>query len=345
MNEAKKILEKTDGGLQVFHHYFGKINLSKTFCNPYRQDTRPSCRLYKIDSKSNGLLYYMKDYGDSRYCGNCFKIVSEIINLDIQNNFKHVLEQIDNDMCLNVFEESSRSFKPQKVTVHKLQECDVKTTSSPIISFTPQIKEFSPSELAYWEKYGIRKEILDKYEVKSIRKCNFQKENGKCFSIVSSNNLPIYAYFFENGKGIKFYRPKSEYRFMYAGKLPKPYIFGYKQLPGNGEYVFITGGEKDVLSLASKGFNAIALNSETAKIPAELIDDLSKKYRKIIILYDCDETGIQESTYRVKEFAKNYNITRIQLPLAGTKKEKDISDYFAMGNDKKEFVKLLKSNI
>lgn len=345
MNEAKKILEKTDGGLLVFHHYFGKISISKTFCNPYRQDTRPSCRLYKIDSKSNGLLYYMKDYGDSRFCGNCFKIVSEIINLNIRNDFKHVLEQIDSDMCLNVFEDDDKNFTPQKVSVHKLKECDVKATSSSIISYTSQTKDFSRSELEYWGKYGIEREILEKYEVRSIKKCNFTKSDGKSFSIVSSSNLPIYGYYFENGKGIKFYRPKSEYRFMYAGKLPKPYIFGYKQLSRNGEYVFITGGEKDVLSLASRGFNAIALNSETAKITEELISELSRRYNTIVILYDCDPTGIKESTYRVKEFENKYNVKRLQLPLAGTKKEKDISDYFARGNDKNDFVKLLKSNI
>ena len=36
---------------------------------------------------------------------------------------------------------------------------------------------------------------------------------------------------------------------MYAGHFPKPYIFGYEQLPVKGDVVFITGGEKDVMSL------------------------------------------------------------------------------------------------
>lgn len=286
----------------------------------------------------------MKDYGDSRYCGNCFKIVSEIVNLNIKSNYKHILEQIDNDMALNVFEEADRNFTPQNIVLHKLTNKEVNNTASPIERFRPQTKDFSVSELKYWEKYGIRKEILEKYDVKSIKECAFKKADGKTFSIVSGTSLPIYAYYFGNGKGIKFYRPKSEYRFMYAGEIPKPYIFGYKQLPKYGDYVFVTGGEKDVLSLVSKGFSAIALNSETAKMPDMLIEELSKRFKTIIILYDCDETGIKESISRVNEL-KNYNVIRIQLPLKGTKAEKDISDYFAMGNDEKDFVKLLKNSI
>ena len=44
--------------------------------------------------------------------------------------------------------------------------------------------------------------------------------------------------------GLKIYRPKAKLRFMYAGHFPKPYIFGYEQLPVKGDVVFITGGEK-----------------------------------------------------------------------------------------------------
>jgi len=39
----------------------------------------------------------------------------------------------------------------------------------------------------------------------------------------------------------------------------------------HGDILFITGGEKDVLSLAAHGFNAISMNSETANIPKNLL--------------------------------------------------------------------------
>ena len=61
----------------------------------------------------------------------------------------------------------------------------------------------------------------------------------------------MYAYTFDDGKGVKIYRPFSKSRFMQYGNIPRPYVFGDKNLPDIGTYVFITGGEKDVMTLAS----------------------------------------------------------------------------------------------
>lgn len=195
--------------------------------------------------------------------------------------------------------------------------------------------------MEYWQRYGIDEKTLLRYDVKSIKSCSFVKTDGKKFAIVSSELVPIYGYYFNGGLGIKFYRPKSEYRFMYAGDLPKPYIFGWNKLPASGERVFITGGEKDVLSLAAHGFYGIAFNSETAKVPEDKLKELSERFKEIIFLYDSDETGINESKERVEDFKNRYNVSRLQLPLEGSKKEKDISDYFAIGNTTEDFIKLI----
>ena len=45
MEEAKKILQKTHGGLDVFKHYLGEDCTAQFFRNPYRKDKRASCRL------------------------------------------------------------------------------------------------------------------------------------------------------------------------------------------------------------------------------------------------------------------------------------------------------------
>ena len=66
--------------------------------------------------------------------------------------------------------------------------------------------------------------------------------------------------------------------------------------------VIITGGEKDVLSLAAHGFNAISFNSETANISEEVMRELAGRFKKILFLYDMDETGKKESAMKVKQF-------------------------------------------
>lgn len=220
------------------------------------------------------------------------------------------------------------------------QEISKNKTSS-IKTFMPVIQEFMSWELEYWNKYGIDVNTLRRYHVHSLRSVTFNKADGKSFNIFGSKTIPAYGYFFNDMKGIKVYRPKAENRFLYGGELPTPYVFGWEQLPTQGDIVFITGGEKDVLSLASHGYNAIAFNSETAKIPADKIKLLSQRFRKIIFLYDSDTTGIKESKSRVEEYNGNYNVFRLELPLSGTKQEKDISDYFALGRTTQDLQKLI----
>mgnify|MGYP000319179706 CR=1 FL=1 len=74
---------------------------------------------------------------------------------------------------------------------------------------------------------------------------------------------------------------------------------------------------------------------------ADKIKLLSLRFRKIIFLYDSDTTGIKESKSRVEEYNGNYNVFRLELPLSGTKQEKDISDYFALGRTTQDLQKLI----
>ena len=104
--------------------------------------------------------------------------------------------------------------------------------------------------------------------------------------------------------------------------------------------LFITGGEKDVLSLSAHHFHAICFNSETTQIPENIIESLQLRFRHIILLYDTDETGVKESDKQAS-LLEPYKVQQLQLPLKGTKTEKDISDYFALGNEEEDFRKLL----
>ncbi len=341
MEEAKRILKKTDGGLDVFKHYLGDDCTARFFRNPYRTDSRASCRLYKNTADGGNYYYFLQDFGDSNFCGNCFAIVAKLLGYNLNSDFKHLLEQIDRDMNLNVFTSYDDGFHGKQTKLKKVIACGGRGKQCAISEFKSKIKSFSDKEMEYWLRYGIDENTLRRYDVKSIESCTFVKTDGKSFGIASSEIVPIYGYYFNDGLGIKFYRPKAENRFMYAGDLPKPYVFGWNQLPPSGDSVFVTGGEKDVLSLAAHGFCGIAFNSETAKVPEDKLKDLSARFKRIIFLYDSDETGIQESKKRVIEFKGKYNVSRLQLPLAGTKKEKDISDYFAIGYTKEDFVKLI----
>ena len=117
------------------------------------------------------------------------------------------------------------------------------------------------------------------------------------------------------------------------------YSFGLEQLPAKGDTLFITGGEKDVLSLAAHGFHAICFNSETVTIPPTLVYRLTFRFKHIVLLFDMDKTG-RESSCKQEKLLEEFGVKRLLLPLPGTKEEKDISDYFKAGNTREDFLKL-----
>lgn len=196
---------------------------------------------------------------------------------------------------------------------------------------------FPIKELDYWLQYGITTDVLHRYKTVSVKEFRSENKEGKPYSLHSSEKEPIFGYM--GRKYIKIYRPFSELRFLYGGDLGDNYCFGLEQLPAKGDAVYITGGEKDVMSLATHGFCAICFNSETSTIPKEIIHKLSYRFKHIVLLYDVDKTGLDSSLKHQKQFI-DYGIKRLVLPLSGSKTEKDISDYFRMGNSRESFSKL-----
>ena len=202
-----------------------------------------------------------------------------------------------------------------------------------------EILPFDDALLNYWAHYGIDESTLRLFRVRSLKRYESVSAEGKKFEIFSSPTDPIFAYL---GNGyVKIYRPHStKIRFLYGGRMPATYCFGMEQIPSKGDILFITGGEKDVLSLHAHGFNAICFNSETAQIPESIIESLQLRFRHIILLYDADDTGVREARRQVEHLEK-YKVLNLSLPLSGTKSEKDISDFFALGNGANDLKDLL----
>ncbi len=157
------------------------------------------------------------------------------------------------------------------------------------------------------------------------------------YTYTSSVAEPMYGY--KGKQHIKLYRPFSTPRFLYGGSFGENYCFGLEQLPAKGDTLFITGGEKDVLSLAAHGFHAICFNSETVTIPPTLVYRLTFRFKHIVLLFDMDKTG-RESSCKQEKLLEEFGVKRLLLPLPGTKEEKDISDYFKAGNTREDFLKL-----
>ena len=341
MNIKEEILSRTNKGLEVFCFYMPTDFVPKrNFRNPLYDDKRASCNIY-LDSKSD--CYRMKDFGNDAYSGDCFWFAASMLGLDVRKDFVKVLETIVRDLQLNVhierkgrYEQRTMVMKPPKPII---QQPPKETKLMEEKKWYKQIEQsFGAEELDYWSQYGIDVKTLQRFHVKALTRYESISNQGKPFTLVSTLEEPIFAYCM--GKFVKVYRPKSKLRFLYGGEKVDDYVFGFQQLPSKGDMIFITGGEKDVLSLTAHGFNAICFNSESAQIPENIIEGLQLRFRHIIILYDSDETGIREAK-RQTEALTQYKVLSLTLPLQGNKSEKDVSDYFALGNGSEDLKALL----
>ena len=340
MIDKEQILLLTQGGLNVFSHFLGfEVNLHRNFRSPFYDDKRASCHIF-YDRKSSSYKFY--DHGDTTYSGDCFWFVATMRGLNLKTSFPEVLETIVQELGLYSLydgeKHSSHITSAYKKTIVPTPKADInKCTEERPYSF--EIQPFDEALLNYWAHYGIHEDALRRFRVRSLKRYESISAEGRKFELYGSPTEPMFAYI---GNGyVKIYRPHSpKIRFLYGGRMPATYCFGMEQIPAKGDMLFITGGEKDVLSLYAHGFNAICFNSETAQIPTSIIESLQLRFRHIILLYDADETGVRES-HRQAEHLAEYKVLNLSLPLSGTKSEKDISDFFALGNGAKELKELL----
>ena len=347
MNAKEQILERTNRGLEVFCFYMPIDFVPKrNFHNPLYEDRHASCNIY-FDNKSQ--CYRMKDFGNDMYSGDCFWFVAAMLGLDVRTEFTKVLATIIHDMNLNISLNGNgeavipnRFMKALPFQERDRKYCGNKSPSGQEKWFKLYEQPFSEKELSYWEVYGITLKTLSAFSVKSLHRYEALSNQGKPYSLSSTAEEPLFCY--QMGRFVKVYRPHSKLRFLYGGEKEEDYVFGFEQLPNKGDVLFITGGEKDVLSLAAHHFNAICFNSETAQIPESIIESLQLRFRHIIILYDVDETGKREAQ-RQADLLSQYNVQTLTLPLEGIKSEKDISDFFALGKTGTELRELLSAKL
>ena len=337
MNLKEEILARTNRGLEVFCFYMPIDFVPKrNFRNPLYDDRRASCNIY-LDVKTQ--CYRMKDFGNDMYSGDCFWFAATILGLDVKTDFRKVLECIIEDLHLNISDESNERkrylLRPSSPVIKPKPPT---TSAEKPKRFKLYEQAFTNEELKFWMRYGINNKTLERFHVRSLARYESISSQGKPYFLQSSPEEPMFAYIL--GDVVKLYRPKSKVRFLYGGEKTKDYIFGFEQLPSKGDILFITGGEKDVLTLAAHHFHAICFNSETALIPEPTIESLQLRFRHIILLYDTDETGQREAE-RQAELLSHRNVLSLTLPLAGSKNEKDISDFFASGKTEAELRALI----
>ena len=294
----------------IYAHYIGEFKVGHIYKSPFRKDRNPSFGIFYSKSK-NTLLF--KDHGTGE-SGDIIKFVSLYTGiLSYDDILYNIVEQLNIKPTTKL--DSSKIYLPEEST---------------IIGIVRQ--NFSQTDIDYWNKFNISLQTLKKYKVDSIK---YYLCNGIVKGIYKDDN-PMYAYRIFNA--FKIYRPLAEKHAKWRTNTSQYDIQGYEQLPKKGDLLVITKSLKDVMVLYEMGISAIAPSSESSFIPDTVLNDLLKRFKRVLILFDRDVTGVQQS----RKISLKTGLESILVPKR--LKAKDISDAVASNGfetTKNEMLKII----
>lgn len=277
---------------EIYAKYIGEFKVGMIYNSPFRKDKNPSFGIF-YSKRTHQLLF--KDHGTGE-CGNIIKFVQLYTG---KTEYKDILKDIVNKLNItnNTKLDHSKEYKQPTET---------------IIGVVRQ--DFTEADKQYWSQFNIDLETLKKYDVNSIK---YYLCNGIVKGIYKPEN-PMYAYKVYNN--FKIYRPLADKYHKWRNNLTEYDIQGYKQLPEKGDILIITKSLKDVMCLCKMGIPAVSPASESTFIPNIALEELKKRFKRIIILFDRDKAGC-------KYLRKISQGTGLEPMLIHKKfKAKDISD-------------------
>lgn len=276
----------------IYAAYIGSFKIGMIYNSPFRRDKNPSFGCYY--SRSSKQLMF-KDHGTGE-CGNVIKFVSLYTGI---TNYPDILKDI--------------------VSRLKITNDTKLVSSKQYISPTETVigvvrQDFTLTDINYWSQFHISIPTLKKFGVSSIK---YYLCNGIVKGIYKEDN-PMFAY--KVYDHFKIYRPLGDKYTKWRNNLTELDIQGYKQLPKEGNILFITKSMKDVMCFYEMGIPAISPSSESTFIPNRVLERLKKRFKRIIILFDRDPAGMKYSRKVSKE-------TGLEAMFIHKKyKSKDLSD-------------------
>lgn len=291
---------------QLMEYYLHVPVKKGLFRSPLRKDRRPTCSFYR--NGSNALIF--KDFATGQHL-NIFGVVQEMFHCD----YFEALRIIANDM--GIVRDKSLQKNSGKINEHPVRMQDKEMSKIQV-----EVQDFTDLELKWWGKYGITLETLKRFNVYS---CKHIFLNGQLVA-KSQQHCPIFGYYGKKYQGIELWRcyfPKRT-SFRFITNWPSKKIQGYNQLPKSGKLLVITKSMKDCLSMYSCGITAIAPCSENLFVSDNMLEDLKKRFRYIVVFYDNDLPGISN----MKKIQKNHpELNFFFIPRHY--EAKDFSDFYA----------------
>lgn len=316
----------------IFRFYsknFKEIN--KLFKSDLRKENNPSCCIGVI---GDDLLY--TDFG----LGKSYRAINFVMEL-YKISYPEALQRINVDFNLGLGSDIKVPILTDKVTknpaIYGKKEFHSKNAS--IIK--KRKRDYTKRDLEYWNSYFWTKEMLVEAKTESI---SHYWINGVMWKVGNDELAFSYEYYFHSGRlQRKLYFPeRKEYK--WVSNTDSTIVQLVDVMPKVGDILFITSSKKDAgifwrmqrdRMFPDLTIHGVAPNSELSFVPEQWFSKIKKRYKKIIIWYDNDVTGIRSA----ERYSGIYGIPFFYNPIGSPK---DPSD-FCKENGIYEFYKLVKS--
>lgn len=313
--------------IDIFSFYLGAIP-KKLICSPLRNDKVPSFGLFRSD-KYNKTLY--KDFANGE-SGNCFVFVKKLFNLP---KITDAYTRIASDFLMTQFEtQTPIPFAGLKSYVAKNNEG---TLSKEKIEIKVKVRKWDDGDREYWFlKYGINISMLKHCQVYPI---SHYFLNSYCVKVTGL----AYA-FVENKDGeqtYKIYQPFGENKWINNNNYSVWEL--WTQMPATGKTLVITSSRKDAMVIKSlflpSEVTSCSLQGENFKPKMIVMEELTARFDKTLILYDNDKTKKENwGKIAAAKICKEYSELGIkQIEIPDIYEEKDISDYREVHGKEKSF--------
>lgn len=247
----------------------------RNYTSPFRKDKNPGCFFEYYE----GTLRF-KDFADSRRINgvtvnNCTCFDSIIIKKGY--TFGETLRYIHYHFKDRV---------PDKKRKYLIENKYSKPRTNIIV---PYSRPFNTYDKDFWSDYYITKDNLIEDSVFAVKNL-YIKTSSKSFTLSFSGLNVSYCYpdFEENRK--KIYMPRREKKKRFITDCKDEDIGGWFDLPVLGNLLVITKSYKDYRVLKNTGLTVIWLQSENI-LPKEKLEQLVKRFDKIVVFYDNDRAG------------------------------------------------------
>lgn len=305
--------------ISIAAKYFNITEIPCVINSPLRRDDRPSFGLYSFD----GQKVRYTDFATGER-GGLFDLLSKLWNVP----YGEVLERVANDFL---------TYKgTNEISINTdcgFSKVVIKEKIKPKIEV--KVRDWKKHDQEYWESYGVSLDWLNYARVYPISHKIIIK-NGKRYTFGADKYAYAFVELKEGNTSIKIYQPFNKNGFKWCTSTDSSVISLWTKVPPSGKRICICSSLKDALCLWSNtGIPAIATQGEGYTMSNTAINELKRRFKKVYILFDCDEAGLIDG----EKLSKQTGFTNIVLPKF--EGGKDVSDLYHSLQDKEKFQEII----